>query len=231
MTEWFFSSGNEFEFLRNLVTTLIALVLGIPFGLYLNRSWQSKQDEEQRNQLLCALVRVFEKNIAFLKQAQNLMNESLHTPSYLLDLVTLDATTHVRYQLITNLSMAEKIDLAHFELQHVNQRFEILQKINTDQGFTTHASFNPTVALLEQLKSYRETTGLASFVESKLDRMNGKSIITVRQLNLFKAMLETISLSVGLTSQSSDPLLEGGAVMHCRKAIDAIKQNLKQPIF
>ncbi len=235
MCGWFFGSEPYQEFTRNVVLSLISLALGIPFGLSLNRIWQSRQDQEKKKQLLSVLRTVFEKNIELLQTSLDVMQQDfLCYPTFPLDLITLEATTKIRYQLIQDVQLAKLIDKAHFEILHANRRIEIQVSANTE-SIETHDSgqmprvsnsvIKMTTKLKIRLAQYKETQCLETILNS---RIQGQVLCLMPDsIRLIHDFLGTMQLVGGMTpiEDKREPA-RGGVIADCLRAIEAINLEL-----
>ena len=230
---WFFNDSTEAEFLRNVALAVTSIAIGIPTGLEINRIWHKIQDNHRKIQLLIQLKNVFIENLGYLNAVVREMNEGLlRIPSFPLDLVTLDATSQYRYELITNSELLSKIDKAHFELIHVNRRLEIQQQSVSRKVQNSELSIPEKDSLVKLMKKHNELVPLAK-------RLCGEDLKGIPQMpiyasdeSIFMTKKGTIKLAVGLSDYSEkeqDRLHNGGgAYGYCKTAIDAIHEELKK---
>jgi hypothetical protein len=221
---WLFKEQPESSFARDLIVAFVALPLGIPFGLWVNRRLQRTQERGRRAQLLKQLASVLNANVGYLRQAHNVMLSDVYkVPSFPLDLVTLEATANVRYELLYDHSLREAIDKAHFELRHVNRRFEILvdRAVYDPRPPVTPESMK---MIADAAAQYHETERLSRrlLARVKPDEMSQADY------ECFELKISTISLAVGLTSVHNPRPAEvsGGAIHWCNEALKAIGNEL-----
>jgi len=228
MLDFMFDDTPFAEFFRNLVLAFAAiffsLLFGIPAGLKLNRRWQREQDHSKRRELLIALQRVFASNIDLLRQMYDQMVNGVYSiPSFSADTVSLEATSHIRYELLAeHLDLAGLIDKAQYELIHVNRRVELLQT-RLHGGSNNQTNRERIEPFLQQLESFNETSSLAEAARAVAG-------LGERAADMLTMKLGTINLSVGLVAKSApgtEPLT-GGAIAHCNNAIAAIDGYLNQ---
>ena len=226
-----FANTTLAEFIRNLILAFISIALGIPTGLAINRCWQSIQDKQRKILLLEQLKKVFETNLGYLDELLRVMSKGLvDVPSFPLDLVTLEATSEFRYELISNSELLIKIDKAYYELVHVNGRLQFLQ-----QGLVQKyekRKLSPLVVnkICYKLKEYHEFIPLCKILCDEDLSRTPEIALDLNEENVFWNKINTIELAVGLTKLSEkfegEIHNKGGAYSHCKIAIEAIDEEL-----
>lgn len=230
---WLFETGTLNEFVRNIILLALGGLIGIPAGLQLDHALERRKSRTKRWQLLSALRNTLNDNLSLIELA---VAEMLHDPARLptspLDLVTLDATADVRYELLDDVDLLKLIDSAHFGLRHLTQRIAVLH----GRYHVTSPRVNRTQ--LEHLRSrmafHRETHGLslklAEIIAQPTHGINSYSYMCATE------KLGIIKLAVGLTGFDSGeetprPHMEGGTYGLCKAAIAAIDKVLGDVVY
>jgi hypothetical protein len=145
-------------FFQQLLITLVAVVLGIPAGIGLNRLWErrtSRQErealEERRKQLREALKGAMVNNAHLLHDLKNISNGGI--PKRTLDLALLDATAQVKYELLTDYVFCREIDSVRYGLASLSRQIDIAMHLACDGTARAAGNFveGRKVSLYDQL--------------------------------------------------------------------------------
>jgi hypothetical protein len=131
-----------------------------------------------------------------------------------------------RHELLNNPGLSTAIDKAHFELQHINRRLQILQ----DHRKTGRFDPTPTdlvQALFEKAGGHYETLRIRDLLKPCCASGGGWDV-SREDFHLLEMVVGTIELAVGLSAISGPaPLIpDGGAVNWCKEAIREIDLSL-----
>ena len=227
--EPFFYKNTYAEYFRNVVLAFVSIAIRIPAGLEINRNWQNIQDDNKKKQLLNSLRLVFQKNQEYLDQVFiQMLIELRNVPSFNLDLITLDATSHIRHELLSDQDLLKVIDKAHFELAHVDRRLALAQQLVITHPDISCDPLQATSHIKNEMQRFEETAGLYNkyFGDDKDTTFNPIDKV------VFDLKVGTLNLAVGLTDKDKDK--ENYKLSHrqenaydcCQKAIDAIEKEL-----
>lgn len=218
---WLFLDHPFQQFLRDLIVAVVALPIGIPVGLALNRNWQHRQDTQRRQQLLQSIRDTLKDNIELLGEiASSLTRDLGHVPTFTLNLGFLDATSELRSELL-EIEILRPIEKARYELSHVSRRVDYMIAKVAALSVTVLGNPQKALQIQDTLSRYHETKRLAELMREKTSFTQ----FTLEQLTF---SLSTIELAVGLKDVGADKseAALGGAVHWCLQAITAIEKSL-----
>jgi hypothetical protein len=133
----------DFVFWQNLVSTLLATILGVVFGIpvafFIDRKitqWQEKNEiTKQKNaliqrkkQLLQLLSETLQKNLKLVEQMENQVKPE-YVIFYNVDTLLLESTSSIRYEIIDDLNLNRQIDSIRYELLHLHRKVELQLEI------------------------------------------------------------------------------------------------------
>lgn len=223
---WMFSESLYAEFLRNL----ILLILGLPLGLKLNRMWERHQSQERRQQLLRALRSSLSMNLEHLDASvEEMQRDVASLPETPVDLITLDATAAIRYELL-DVELARTIDAAHFGLRHVGHLMLLLHEHHPSTSYKCDKA--QISALGSRLAEHPETLPISQVITQRLTQRERHGIRSAdvrtgwRKQRLFAVIFGHSTGAPG--DEQRYPLSLGGVHNLCMSAIDAIEDSLHE---
>jgi hypothetical protein len=132
----------DIQFWQNVVSnslaTLIGVIAGIPAAFWLDRrihQWQESNKlaaqkaslAERRNHFLRMLTETLKKNHVLLDQMEHEVPK--YTIFYNVDTQLLDSTATLKYEIIDDLDLNQRIDLLRYELTHLHRKVELQLEI------------------------------------------------------------------------------------------------------
>ena len=159
---------DHMSFWRDVVTSLAGAFVGFRLALFAEHLKKQADDEERRINLYKALVAIFGRNKGHLAIMANFFQAPNGAPSFLCDVVSLDALIPLRCELLADCGTRELIDHAHFELSHVNRRVEL-------------TFLNPGDSILEGTRTLIATTEVAC--QRAIDAIKSRLIVTQKHLH------------------------------------------------
>jgi hypothetical protein len=127
----FFTESFAQGLVGSLIANAIAVVLGIPAGLYLQRLITQGGARRQRAQLRQALQRAIKHNLGTLVTVREMLANNA-VPTFSLDLALLDATAHTKYDVLDDIELCATIDHLRFEMEHLDRQIDALLKLELD---------------------------------------------------------------------------------------------------
>jgi hypothetical protein len=133
-TETAFFDKSFFQSLvGNGLANVLAVVLGIPAGLYVDRLISSRGSDKQRTQMKAALKRAIQHNLGTLATIRDQIANNA-APTFGLDLALLDATSQSKYETLDDIDLCANIDHLRFELDHLDRQVDSLLRLELDSG-------------------------------------------------------------------------------------------------
>lgn len=208
------------EFSRDIIVSVLTLVLGIPIGLSINRKWQERQDFQSRVKVLKSIKETLKQNAHLLKSlVEHLQKNILSLPSFPMNLIVLDSTVVSRRALIDDINVLSSIDTAHYELMHLQRRMELMTRFAFKKEVPAPETL--TIDMVEFCRKHDEL----KFIVTDAEKYGYFDTETIELLYL---KISTIELAVGLPGNRPSTESSGGAVHHCYKAIERIDEFLKK---
>lgn len=126
-----FGSFFSESFFQNGIVSLLAVILGIPAGLYLQHLISTRGSRHQREQMRHALSRAVRANQGTLATAKDhLARQAALTFSF--DLPLLEATAYAKYDILGDIDLCAAIDHLRFELEHTGRQIDALFRLYVD---------------------------------------------------------------------------------------------------
>jgi hypothetical protein len=127
-----FFNENFFQGLvGNGIANVLAVILGIPAGLYLQHLITSRSGERNREQMRGALKRALEHNLGTLATVREQLQNGGGT-TVMMDLALLDATAAAKYDVLEDIPLCASIDHLRFEMAHLDRQLDALLRLQFD---------------------------------------------------------------------------------------------------
>jgi len=134
------------------IANVLAVILGIPAGLFLQHLITTRGSKKNREQILSALKQALNHNLGTLATVREQLQNNA-APTFTLDLALLDATAHTKYDILNDIPLCASIDHLRFEMAHLNRQLNALLRLQLDA--MAHAAGNfvegRKVSLYEQM--------------------------------------------------------------------------------
>jgi len=114
---------NILDFVTNLLSTLIGVLIGIPVALWIDRLTSASHQREDAKRILTALRDELQHNQNLLKQMQGELKTDVIF--YNLDLSAWQATTSKGLESIRNYELVRQISDLYYEFQHMSRKIDV----------------------------------------------------------------------------------------------------------
>lgn len=138
------------SFFQALVSTLIGAFVGVFLAFSIDRHKSQRKMKKQQKELLRLLRATLEKNKSRIKQLEGeltgyneretLSKKAVLKPTYTIDVLPLESTVSLQYELIDSINLKSHLDTVRYELAHLNRQLDML-------------------AVTEDVENYRELVG------------------------------------------------------------------------
>ena len=130
------------NFLQQLIITLFALCLGIPFGLYLDRLIKRSEFKKQKKKILRELLDSFENNLTILHKIRKELNESdTALPIYLLDIDIINRSIMDKYDLFDSYEVIKLVDEIRDKVIYFNITLKFMSQYHSESQTKPHYVF------------------------------------------------------------------------------------------
>lgn len=127
-----FFNENFFQGLvGNGIANVLAVILGIPAGLILQRRIMWLVGKKNREQMRTAIKQALEHNLKILATVKEQLQKNA-APTFTLDLALLDATAHTKYDILNDIRLCASIDHLRFEMVHLDRQLDALLRLELD---------------------------------------------------------------------------------------------------
>lgn len=150
---------DSLDFVLNLLSTLIGVLIGIPAALWIDRLTSTHHQREDAKRILTALNDELQHNLGLLKQMKKELRDNVIF--YDLDLGAWQAITSKGLESIQNYDLVRRISSVYYEYQHMNRKIDVQFQMHYSPLLTmprnmyekVRASLiNPTVKHASQLE-------------------------------------------------------------------------------
>jgi hypothetical protein len=141
----FASAGEFFDkaffqgLLGNGIANVLAVILGIPAGLYLHHLVSALGSRHRRDQMRQAMIRAVRHNVGTLATVRDQLEKNA-VPTFSLDLVFFDASAQTKYE-VFDIDLCASIDHLRFELSHLGRQIDALFTLELDSSARAEGSF------------------------------------------------------------------------------------------
>ena len=116
--------------LANVIVSLLAVIIGVPVALYVNRRILTYTVKEKRRHLLQSLTKNIKTNLNLINQMSNrFSNYKQLNPRNAefsnVDTLLLESTASFKYEVIDNLFLNSKLDAVHDNMKQVNRLLKL----------------------------------------------------------------------------------------------------------
>jgi hypothetical protein len=154
------------EFYRDLTVNVLGVAVGLFLGFSVERLLESRRKKEKSNLIRQVLIATLERNLALLGQLSREMPDVERAfipsiPSYRLDSSILNSTSAIKYESLLDLKSCTEIDLALYQMNHLNDRMGYLRQLNlgipttgkqeSEKGINMSSEYNGIRLLLPQV--------------------------------------------------------------------------------
>lgn len=113
-----------------LIGTFVAVVLGVPTGLAIDRLKTLKAEADEKVALLEALKSTVKRNRGLIDQLEKEMKEqSLWIPFYSFDISILEQTAYRKFEVGFGRECCASLDHLRYELLHLNRKLDLLRSV------------------------------------------------------------------------------------------------------
>lgn len=141
------------DFVSNLSATLIGVALGIPGALFIDRYLSGikafeELDQERheanirKKQFLQMILESLQKNLALIAQIEEQLKPET-VIFYNVDTQVLESTSSIKYEIIGDFSLNQRLDSIRYELLHFHRKIELQLEISYSV-FTASHNFHAT---------------------------------------------------------------------------------------
>ena len=114
----------------NVIASLLAVIIGVPLALYVNRRILTYTVKEKRRHLLHSLTKNIKTNLNLIKQmSDRFSNYKQLNPRNAefsnVDTLLLESTASFKYEVIDNLVLNSKLDAVHDNMKQVNRLLKL----------------------------------------------------------------------------------------------------------
>jgi len=135
------------QFLQSLVPPLVGSFSGVFVAFLINSYISRRKRKKQRKDLLLLLHAALEKNKLRVEKLEEKLERGIYTPHYKIDVLPLESTVSLQYELIDSFNLKKNLDTVRYELSHLNRKLDILVTTQNNEDYRI-AVVDSTLALL-----------------------------------------------------------------------------------
>lgn len=117
------------EELYNFLGTLLGALFGIPAGFALNHLWGKWVGRNRRAQLKSAFKESLKNNASLVARIEECLDQGSSVPLYNIDLVLLESTASLKYEVLNDIELCKEIDYLRHELALLARKLDLLSDL------------------------------------------------------------------------------------------------------
>lgn len=120
-----------------VLLVVLACFVSFILGLVADRIMQKNSEGEKRKQLRTGLKTVINHNDELMGGLSTWVQDPGTTPHFNVDIALLDATSAIKYELLSDVSLCKDVDKLRYELTHLSRKVDVLFSLRFNPIFIT----------------------------------------------------------------------------------------------